>query len=58
MKFLTDELKKRNAFLIDLNPRTWTVIIAHTIGFYTVVGTLSPYWLHSLLGYLHERTRE
>ena len=58
MKFLTEELQKKNALLIDLRPEMWTVIIADTMGFYSVIGTLSPYWLNCLLGFLVKETLE
>jgi len=51
MKF-TKKMQDRNAFLIDLAPRMWTVILVETMGFYSVAGDLSPYWLNCLLGYL------
>lgn len=57
MKF-TKEMTNKNAFIIDLHPSLWTVIEGETIGFYSVVGKISQYWLNCLLGYLDKRIGE
>lgn len=58
MKFIMEDLQEKNAYIIDLGPEMWTVIMSDTMGFYSVIGTMSPYWLNCLLGYLDKGTRK